>query len=96
MKYLVDLDQKITVAAGVNNPNPKYIIELLDELYRLPVDPRILKEKAEIVQTIKAIRGYVGPISHVPGISPYQGEELNARVILILIDLYQRRNNEIL
>ena len=69
------------MAAGVNNPNLNYIIELLDELYRLPVDPRILKEKMEIVQTIKAMRGYVGPISQVPGISPYQGEELNAKVI---------------
>ena len=68
------------VAAGVVNPNPNYIIELLDEIYRFPVDPRILKENLEIVQTIKAIRGYVGPVSHVPGITPLQGGELNARV----------------
>ena len=78
---MIDLDQKIKVAAGVNHPNPNYIIELLDELYRLPVDPRILNEKIEIVQTIKAMRGYVGPISQVPGISHNQGEELNAKVI---------------
>ena len=68
------------MAAGVVNPNPNYIIELLDEVYRFPADPRILNENMEIVQTVKAIRGYVGPISHVPGISPLQGEELNARV----------------
>ena len=68
------------MAAGVVNPNPNYIIELLDEVYRFPVDPRILKENMEIVQTVKAIRGYVGPVSHVPGISPLQGEELSARV----------------
>ena len=79
-KYLIDLNQKIKVAAGVVNPNPNYIIELLDEVYRFPVDPRILKENLEIVQTVKAIRGYVGPVSHVPGISPLQGDELNARV----------------
>ena len=68
------------MAAGVVNPNPNYIIELLDEVYRFPVDPRILNENMEIVQTVKAIRGYVGPVSHVPGISPLQGEELNAWV----------------
>ena len=79
-KYLIDLNQKIKVAAGVINPNPNYIIELLDEVYRFPVDPRILKENLDIVHTVKAIRGYVGPVSHAPGISPLQGEELNARV----------------
>ena len=68
------------MAAGVVNPNPTYIIELLDEVYQFQVDPRILKENLEIVQTVKAIRGYVGPVSHVPGISPLHGEELNARV----------------
>ena len=68
------------MAAGVVNPNPNYIIELLDEVYRFPVDPRILNENMEIVQTVKAMRGYVGPVSHVPGISPLQGEELSARV----------------
>ena len=88
----MDLDQKIKVAAGVNNPNTNYILELLDELYQLPMDPRILKEKMAIVETIKVMRGYVGPVSHVPGISPYQGEELNARVILILIDLTKYYN----
>ena len=81
-KFLIDLDQKLKVAASAVTPNPKYIVELLDELYRCPVDPRILNEKMDIVQTIKAIRGYVGPISNVPGISPYQGEELNAAVRL--------------
>jgi len=79
-KCLIDLNQKIKVAAGVVNPNPNYLIELLDEVYRFPVDPRILKENLDIVHTVKAIRGYVGPVSHIPGISPLQGEELNARI----------------
>ena len=36
-------------------------LELLDELYQMPITPLMLKKQPDIVTTIRKLRKYIGP-----------------------------------
>jgi len=58
---LIDLDIAIKTAVHYEHPNMPKCLELLDELYQMPITPLMLKKQPDIVTTIRKLRKYIGP-----------------------------------
>lgn len=58
---LIDLDIAIKTAVHYEHPNMPKCLDLLDELYQMPVTPLMLKKQPDIVTTIRKLRKYIGP-----------------------------------
>lgn len=58
---VIDLDHAIKVAVHYEHPDMPKCLELLDELYQLPVTTLMLKKQPDIVTTIRKLRKYIGP-----------------------------------
>ena len=60
---MIDLDIAIKTAVHYEHPDMCKCLDLLDELYQMPVTPLMLKKQRYIVTTIRKLRKYIGPQS---------------------------------
>jgi len=58
---LTDLDIEIKTSVHYEHPDMPQCIELLRELYKMPITPLMLKKHPDIVTTLRKLRKYIGP-----------------------------------
>jgi len=83
---IIDLDHAIKVAVHYEHPDMPKCLELLDELYQLPVTTLMLKKQPDIVTTIRKLRKYIGP--QIEPADPQMGKywEVNSQRIRFLAE----------
>merc|ERR1719510_1637555 len=58
---LSDIDIEIKTSVHYEHPKMPKCLDLLGELYQMPITPLMLKKQPDIVTTLRKLRKYIGP-----------------------------------